>query len=45
MSAVLTPTDAPATVPAGRFGGLLRAETHRFTAQRIETGRPLRCTA
>ena len=35
MSAVLTPTDAPATVPAGRFGGLLRAEAHRFTARRF----------
>jgi ABC-type transport system involved in multi-copper enzyme maturation permease subunit len=35
MSALLTPTDAPATVPAGRFGGLLRAETHRFTARRF----------
>jgi hypothetical protein len=32
MSAVLTP--APAT-PAGRFGGLLRAEGHRFLARRF----------
>lgn len=30
MSAVLTPT-----VPAGRFAGLLRAETHRFLARRF----------
>ncbi|MFQ1000425.1 ABC transporter permease subunit [Modestobacter sp. SSW1-42] len=35
MSAVLTPTEAPATVPAGRFGGLLRAEAHRFRARRF----------
>ena len=35
MSAVLTPTDAPVTVPAGRFSGLLRAERHRFTARRF----------
>ena len=35
MSAVLTPPEAPATAPAGRFGGLLRAETHRFTARRF----------
>ena len=35
MSAVLTPPEAPTTVPAGRFGGLLRAETHRFRARRF----------
>ncbi|MGY1858355.1 ABC transporter permease subunit [Modestobacter sp. SYSU DS0290] len=36
MSAVGTPprADRP-TVPAGRFGGLLRAELHRFTARRF----------
>jgi len=33
MSAVLTPP--PPTVPAGTFGGLLRAETHRFLARRF----------
>ncbi|MCZ2830408.1 ABC transporter permease subunit [Modestobacter sp. VKM Ac-2986] len=35
MSAVLTPPEAPTTRPAGRFGGLLRAEGHRFTARRF----------
>jgi hypothetical protein len=35
MSAVLTPPQAPATLPAGRFSGLLRAEAHRFTARRF----------
>lgn len=35
MSAVLTPPEAPTTVPAGRFGGLLRAEAHRFRARRF----------
>ena len=35
MSAVLTPPEAPTTAPAGRFGGLLRAEFHRFTARRF----------
>jgi hypothetical protein len=35
MSAVLTPPDAPTTAPAGRFGGLLRAEVHRFRARRF----------
>lgn len=33
MSAVRT--DAPPTAPAGRFGGLLRAEAHRFAARRF----------
>jgi ABC-type transport system involved in multi-copper enzyme maturation permease subunit len=28
-------TDAPATAPAGRFGGLLTAEVHRFLARRF----------
>jgi hypothetical protein len=32
VSAVLTPE---ATAPAGRFGGLLRAETHRFLGRRF----------
>ncbi|WP_138734576.1 hypothetical protein [Modestobacter excelsi] len=32
MSAVLTP---PPAVPAGPFGGLVRAETHRFLARRF----------
>jgi hypothetical protein len=32
MSAVLTP---PPPAPAGRFGGLLRAEAHRFLARRF----------
>jgi hypothetical protein len=32
MSAVLTP---PPTAPAGRFGGLVRAEVHRFLARRF----------
>jgi hypothetical protein len=32
VSAVRTP---PPTAPAGRFGGLLRAETHRFLARRF----------
>jgi hypothetical protein len=32
MSAVLTP---PPTAPAGPFGGLVRAETHRFLARRF----------
>jgi hypothetical protein len=32
MSAVLTP---PPPAPAGRFGGLLRAEAHRFGARRF----------
>lgn len=32
MSDVLTP---PPTAPAGRFGGLLRAEVHRFLARRF----------
>jgi hypothetical protein len=35
MSAVLTPPEAPTTAPAGRFGGLLRAEAHRFRARRF----------
>ncbi|MGY1845368.1 hypothetical protein [Modestobacter sp. SYSU DS0875] len=36
MSAVQTPPQADRpTVPAGRFGGLLRAELHRFTARRF----------
>ncbi|MCZ2818381.1 ABC transporter permease subunit [Modestobacter sp. VKM Ac-2984] len=33
MSAVRT--EAPPTAPAGRFGGLLRAEAHRFVARRF----------
>jgi hypothetical protein len=33
MSAVLTPP--PPTAPAGRFSGLVRAETHRFLARRF----------
>jgi hypothetical protein len=33
MSAVLTPP--PPTAPAGRFGGLVRAEAHRFLARRF----------
>ncbi|MCZ2824148.1 MULTISPECIES: ABC transporter permease subunit [unclassified Modestobacter] len=28
-------TDTPSTAPAGRFGGLLRAEAHRFVARRF----------
>jgi len=35
MTAVATPPDAPTTAPAGRFGDLLRAEAHRFTARRF----------
>ncbi|WP_222195935.1 ABC transporter permease subunit [Modestobacter italicus] len=35
MSAVQTRADAPATTPAGRFGGLLTAEVHRFAARRF----------
>lgn len=35
MSAVQTPPEAPATRPAGRFGGLLTAEVHRFAARRF----------
>ncbi|GAB4081712.1 ABC transporter permease subunit [Modestobacter muralis] len=35
MSAVLTPPSVPTTAPAGRFGGLLRAETHRLRARRF----------
>jgi hypothetical protein len=35
MSAVLTPPEAPTTAPAGRLGGLLRAEVHRLRARRF----------
>jgi len=35
MSAVLTPPTGVPTQPAGPFGGLLRAEAHRFYARRF----------